>query len=338
MLKSHVTDILNLYHSKLERKARTALLNKELKIKQSCSTTCEFTVGMEVAYNGHVYKVMDIYASQPGETTSVKIQRELINGSQEVKKVQHSQLLPLADPKHVHHCPLDILHPTSSSSENFVIFQIGALVYSGLIISEADGELTIHEFEPSPTQKSWLPLWDDMGKRKRVKEKPSLAATAVTHSIKEKAILARGSYDEETHTVNETLRIAYKKSNVACNRELFADKENKDPALPDAGKRLYAVAKKWEQRQNMSRIVRKLREMAQLDEQRQLQLLVSRNSMKCFPARRANPDPPRSTVSREIRSHIPQTGRLPENRVNTSVPQSSVDQVICDGLYETMVW
>ena len=83
--------------------------------------------------------------------------------------------------------------------------------FGGRIRECTDGLLVVHEYEPSPTLKSWIPLWDDMGKRKRMKLKPSMEASPVTHNVRRKHVIAKGLLDADAFAVNDELRLAYKK-------------------------------------------------------------------------------------------------------------------------------
>lgn len=57
-----------------------------------------------------------------------------------------------------------------------------------------------------------------MGKRKRLSKKPSLEASPVVHSISSDTIIARGVLDQDNHAVNDEVRQAYKKANVAVHK------------------------------------------------------------------------------------------------------------------------
>ena len=102
----------------------------------------------------------------------------------------------------------------------------------------------------------------------------------------------------------------------------------------DAGRRLFAVTKKWELRHRASRLVRKLREMAQLDETRQLQLLISRHPNKVFPVRRLPPHHPREARTRTTTSGSDATRAPQADPTVSSVTQATVDQLIRDGLLD----
>lgn len=117
-----------------------------------------------------------------------------------------------------------------------------------------------------------------MVKEKLLKEKHSTKATTVMHSVPESAITARVLIDSETNSVSQELRLAYKKSHVGCNR--FTDLDS-NPMY--AGRKLYCIAnflcdaKKWELREKCARLARKLREMTETDEAKNLKSMVPRN-------------------------------------------------------------
>lgn len=123
MLSNHVSDIMSMYRSKLEGKARKEILNKEYKNAQKSTITCEFEAGDKVAYNGLVYEIYKVDAPQTGQPISAHISRELVNGEKEIKKVQHSQLLPLGVSKHTHKFPVNMVNPDPVAQDEFIIFE-----------------------------------------------------------------------------------------------------------------------------------------------------------------------------------------------------------------------
>jgi len=193
--------LLQDYHIHKEHRARSNALYREHTEKSKTTTTFDLRIGDTISYGGIKWLLKETEGPSNQHPISAIITRKLLNGKEEQIKVQYNELKPVCDPVY------EIEAPKSNkiSINDFILVDVRDKIYGGIVTQVNQIDVHMHECTPSESGRTWIYEWDDDGKRRRQKKKPSITSKPIILRMMNEDIIAVGYCNPATGAIDKTL-------------------------------------------------------------------------------------------------------------------------------------